>query len=103
MTTPKFMEFDKQEIAKFSSNRWSDFDHFNSYSIVAIETAKHQHQRDLVLLKKLMEIVELYKRAVAETRIILISEFGLRSYKANFEHIEETRAQVETMIKDLEK
>jgi len=96
MKTPKFMQFDE---AKFVQDYLKGFDHVgNSVG----EIARYQHQRDLVVMKKLWEIVEIQKKALTyfmedyDCEIEMLPDF-------HFRKAELTLAQVETMLKELDK
>jgi hypothetical protein len=94
MTTHKFMEFDKKEATNTSLEKSVVGEKYNIPFAMAHELGmKHQHQRDIVLLKKLMEIVELQNHELKFLNLCC-------ECRATFK-VDDTLAQVETMLKEL--
>lgn len=120
MITPKLMEFQRDNSACEKHYEEIPWQHINSVSFHNVHSvgfhagAKHQHQRDLVLLKKLMEIVEMQQTILKKysdktTQYIVPNTMGTdhETYylaaNPNYNDIRETLAQVDTMIEQLNK
>lgn len=115
MTTPKFMGFDEQDILKLKRKHApnafrslnevdSDLDYYHdmaAYDAIDIG-AKHQHQRDLVVMKKLMEIVNMQENQILGF-VMCLQEHGNNINPETLIQIYMKKLlQVQTMLKDLE-